>query len=159
MVTRWTDFGLDFDPQFSALNDLRREMDRLFSDFQRDSGYAEPRPSPGNFRRTAWPRINVHDLGTELRLRAEVPGLTEKDLGVTVEQNSLTVRGERSADAPEGYSVHRQERGPLSFARSFTLPCRVDPEKVAANLKNGILEVTLPKLAEAQPKQIRVQAS
>lgn len=162
MLTRWSDFGFgDLDRHFSALSDLRREMDRLFTDFERGWGFESPRLAigAGPVARSAWPRVSVNDTGSELRLRAEVPGLSEKDLDVTVEQSSLTIRGQRQADVPEGYSVHRQERGAMSFARSFTLPCRVDAEKVTANLKNGILEMTLPKVAEEQPKQIQVRAS
>jgi len=162
MLTRWNDFGFgDLGHHFSALNDLRREMDRLFVDFERGWGVDAPRPGigAGALAPAAWPRVSMNDTGPELRLRAEVPGLSEKDLDVTVEQSSLTLRGARQTDVPEGYSVHRQERAAMSFARSFTLPCRVDAEKVTANLKNGILELVLPKVAEEQPRQIQVRAS
>jgi len=158
MLTRWNDFGFGgFGRELSALTDLRNQMDRLFLDFERDWGAGR---KPGQLRALgAWPRVGLYDAGSELRVRAEVPGLSEKDLDISVEQSSLTIRGERHTEAPAGYSVHRQERGDRSFARSFTLPCRVDAEKVTARLKNGILEMTLPKVAEEQPRQIQVQVS
>jgi HSP20 family protein len=85
--------------------------------------------------------------------------VSERDLDISVEQSSLTIRGERRTKAPEGYSVHRQERASHSFARSFALPCRIDAEKATANLQNGILEMSLPKVAEEQPRQIQVRVS
>lgn len=158
MLTRWNDIGFGgLERELSALNDLRNQMDRLFLEFERGWDVArDPRRAQSRTAGSSWPRIGLHDAGTELRLLAEVPGVSEKDLDISVEQSSLTIRGERKAEAPEGYSVHRQERGNYSFARSFTLPCRIDAEKTTANLKNGILELTLPKVAEEQPKQIQV---
>ena len=71
----------------------------------------------------------------------------------------MTIKGERQDSAPEGYSVHRKERGAFRFTRSFALPAKVDVEKVQAVLKHGVLTVTLPKAKEAQPRQISVKAS
>ena len=67
------------------------------------------------------------------------------------------MRGERKPDAPQGAFVHRQERAPVKFSRSFALPCKVDPEKSGATLKNGVLTITLAKASEAQPRQIAVK--
>jgi len=161
MLTRWNDIGFGgLGRELSALNDLRNQMDRLFLDFERGWDVArDPRRAASGSAGASWPRISLHDAGAELRLLAEVPGVSEKDLDISVEQSSLTIRGERKAEAPEGYSVHRQERGNYSFARSFTLPCRIDAEKTTANLKNGILELTLPKVAEEQPRQIQVEVA
>jgi HSP20 family protein len=161
MLTRWDDFGFaDLERPFSALTDLRREMDRLFYDFERGLGAGQWRTElTAPEARSSWPRMSMQDTGNELRLRAEVPGVSEKDLSIAVEMSSLTIRGQRQPDVPEGYSIHRQERGALTFARSFTLPCRVDAEKVTAHLKNGILDLTLPKVPEERPKQIQVRVS
>ncbi len=161
MLTRWNDIGLGgLERQLTSLNDLRNQMDRLFLDFERDWGAGgDARGGQAWIAGAAWPRIGVYDNGAELRVLAEVPGVSEKDLDISIEQSSLTIRGERKAEVPEGYSVHRQERGSHSFARSFTLPCRVDVEKATARLKNGILEMTMPKVAEEQPRQIQVQVS
>jgi HSP20 family protein len=161
MLTRWNELGSGaLDRELSVLNDLRNQMDRLFLDFERGWGTGRDlQPQTSWMRGSAWPRIALYDSGAELRLRAEVPGISEKDLDISVEQSALTIRGERTTEVPEGYSVHRQERGNRSFARSFTLPCRIDAERATANLKNGVLEMTLPKVAEEQPRQIQVQVS
>lgn len=156
MLTRWNDLGFgELDRGFAALNELRREIDRIFDPSDRGKTIGEiVRPL-----HSRWPRISLYDNGKELELRAEVPGFTDKDLNITIEQSSLTIRGERKEEAPKGYSVHRQERSSLQFARSFTLPTLINTEKVEATLKNGILELKLPKAEEAQPRQIQVQSS
>lgn len=161
MLTRWNDIGFGgLERELSALNDLRNQMDRLFPDFERGWGLSrEPRSIRAWTGDSAWPRVSLYDAGSELRLVAEVPGVSEKDLDISVEQSSLTIRGERKADVHEGYAVHRQERGNRTFARSFTLPCRIDAEKATANLKNGVLMMSLPKVAEEQPRQIQVRVS
>ena len=148
MLTRWT----DFDRSVTAMDELRRRMDRLFEEYDRTPAEAEPTS------RASWPRLALHDSGANLVVRAEVPGLAEKDLQITVNQDVLTLSGERRADAPEGYSVHRQERVALRFSRSVTLPTKIDSEKVGATLKNGVLTITLAKAPEAQPRTIQVRA-
>jgi HSP20 family protein len=105
-----------------------------------------------------WPWLRSFDAGASLVLKLDLPGLTEKDVQLTVQQEVLSLTGERQPDAPEGYSVHRQERTPLKFARSFALPCRVDSEKSTAVLKDGVMTITLPKTPDAQPRQIRIKA-
>lgn len=156
MLAQWNGYS-DWDRPFAALGDLRREMERLFWEFERGADARGPWRS--STTGGGWPRIELSDNGAELHLRAEVPGLADKDLNITVEADSLTLRGERKPNVPEGYSVHRQERPAMAFARSFTLPVRIDPEKVAATLKDGVLEMTLPKVAEAQPRRIQVKAA
>jgi len=146
MLTRWTDWR-DIDRTFAMMDELRSRMDHLYGD------YGEPKAI------AAFPRINLFDAGQVLTLTAEVPGLTEKDIQLTINQDVLTLAGERKSDAPEGYSVHRQEREPIKFSRSFTLPCRINPDATQANLKNGVLTITLSKAADAQPRQITVKAS
>jgi len=153
MLTRFSDYS-DW-PSF-ALTDLarghtphaqfRRELDRLFGDFER----AASGPNP---------RLTLNEEGASFVLQADVPGLTEQDFDISVEGSTVTLRGERKVVMPEGYTAHRRERGTVSFARSFELPTRVDSEKVTATLKNGVLTLTLPKAAEAQPRQISVKAA
>ena len=103
--------------------------------------------------------MNLHDAGAALVVQADVPGLAEKDLQISLNQDVLTISGERKVQAPEGYAVDRQERASVKFSRSFTLPTRVDGEKSTAEVKNGVLTVTLAKTPEAQPRQISVRAS
>lgn len=146
MLSRYRDWS-DIDRTFSMMDELRSRMNQLFNE-------------PGEYRAAAvFPRLNLFDTGSALLLKADVPGLSEKDVELTINQDVLTLSGERRADAPEGYSVHRQERTPIKFSRSFTLPCRINPENASASIKNGVLTVTLAKAAEAQPRQISVKAS
>jgi HSP20 family protein len=100
--------------------------------------------------------VGLFDTGSELMVRAELPGVKDEDLDITLDQGLLTLRGERKVDVPEGYAVHRQERGNLKFARSFTLPCKVDAERTTANLGNGVLTMVMPKAPEDQPRQIAI---
>jgi HSP20 family protein len=103
--------------------------------------------------------VNFADTGAELVLTADVPGLSEKDVQVSIEQDVLTISGERKLNAPEGYAAHRQERGAFKFTRSFNLPVRVNNEKAGATVKQGVLTVTLPKSPEAQPRRIEIRGS
>lgn len=155
MLTYYND--LNFGGLERQFRDLRRQMDRLFSDFERDQVDGGS-PWPGQPRQ-ANPRVDLWDLGTELMLRAELPGVREEDIDLTVQQGVLSLRAKRQEPAPEGYSVHRQERQGFTLARTFALPFRVDTEKVQASLINGVLEVKLPKSPDEQPRQIRVSAS
>lgn len=139
----------DFDRTFRALEEFRRRMDQVFEEFD---------VRPDLARATPGPLANLWDNGQSFVLQAELPGVSEKDVELSVHQNVVTLRGERKADAPEGYAVHRQERTPFKFTRSLELPMPIDPDKVSAELKDGVLTLTLPKAAEAQPKQITVKA-
>ncbi len=145
-------FGEDYDRTWGALDDFRRRMDRLFEGF-------DARRGGGDAYGVDWPRAELRDSGAELVLEADVPGLTDKDIQLTVTQDTLGLAGERKADAPEGYSVHRRERGHEQFSRAWALPTKVDVDRVAATVKDGVLTVTLPKSAEARPRQISVKAS
>ena len=137
----------DFERTFAAMDELRRSVEQAYRDEE-----AFP------FERTgAWPRLSLWDEGKSLVLKADVPGLTEKDVQLQLTQDVLTITGERRSDAPEGHSVHRQERLPARFARSFTLPVKVDGAAINASLKNGVLTVTMPKAPESQPRQITVK--
>lgn len=153
MLTRWNNVGFpDLERNLSMFDALRREMDRVFEGFERDA-------APQTLRGDMWPRVNLYDAGAELVVRAELPGFAEKDVSISVEQSTLTISGERRIDVPEGYGVHRQERGETTtFSRMFTLPCRVDADKAEAKLAHGVLELKLPKVPEEQPRQITIQA-
>jgi HSP20 family protein len=141
----------DWDRNFE---ELRRQVSQLLDDFDTDL----PTPSLFSGNRT-WPRMNLADAGEKLVLTAEVPGLSEKDVTVAFEQDVLAITGERQIRSPEGYAVHRQERGHFKFARSLAMPCKIDAEKATATVRNGVLTVVLPKAPEAQPKRIEVRSS
>lgn len=159
MLTRWNDFGAlsrfgsrDTRSAFDSLDELRRQMNRLFFDFESANPY-------GDAGSDAWPPVTLQDTGTALVVRADVPGLDPKSLDLNVDETTVTLKGEREDRAPEGYSVHRKERAGYRFTRSFSLPSKVDAEKAEAEVKNGVLTITLPKAKEAQPRQIAVRAS
>jgi HSP20 family protein len=163
MMTR---FG-DVDRTFAVMDELRKRMDRMFDEYDARWAFPTPRGSffepfegAGQSRVVAtWPRISVHDTGSALVLLAEVPGMKESDLKLEVNQEVLSFSGERKAEVPEGYALHRRERAPVKFARTLALPCKIDAEKATAILKDGLLTLTLPKAPEAQPRQINVKAA
>jgi len=145
----------DLDRTFAVMDQLRRRMDRLFDEIEpahRVRGDVERMYS------ARFPRVTLAEDKTSLVLRADLPGLAERDVQLTILKDAITLSGERKPDAPEGHYVHRQERAPVRFSRSFGLPCKVDAEKSTATLKNGVLTVTLAKAADAQPRQIAVKA-
>jgi HSP20 family protein len=145
MLTRWN----DIDRTFATLDEFRRRMDRLWDEFE--TGYDGPTTA------AAYPRSNLWDNGAELVLQVELHGIADNDVKLTLNQEVLTLSGERRRDVPEGYSVHRQERAPVRFARSFQFPCKIDPTRVTATTKNGLLTVTLSKTPESQPRSITVK--
>lgn len=158
MLMRWNDFGnLGRARARAATNAvdpfdaLRREMNHLFFDFERGWPGAQREES------RSWPRATLEDTGAALVVRAELPGVEDKALDLTVEDASLTIKGERTDTPPEGYAVHRKERAAFRFSRSFALPAKVDVDGAQAVLKHGVLTVTLPKAKEAQPRQINVK--
>ena len=141
MITRW-------DP-FREMTSFQNRLNQLFSDYGRGT---DELTTQGFV-----PAIDVYEDEHNLTLKVEVPGVEEKDLDVRVENNTLTVRGERKFEAEEKEeNFHRIERRYGAFTRSFGLPNTVDAEKVSADCRNGVLEIRLPKKAEAKPKQIRV---
>jgi HSP20 family protein len=151
MLTRWNDRN-DFDDLFSAMTDMRSYMDQVFEEAF-GTGFTNGRAMTSG----SWPRVNLLDSGSSLVLTAEVPGLTEKDIELSLNQQVLTIAGQRKLEVPEGYSTHRNERASFQFSRSLSLPCRVDGDKTTATVRDGILTVTLEKAADARPRQISIQ--
>lgn len=104
-----------------------------------------------------FPAVNIYDDGQAFLVRAELPAIDKDSIDVTVKGDQLTLRGERRLEQPEqGANYHRREREAGQFRRVVTLPQRVDADRIAATFKNGVLEVTLPRLPEAQPRKISV---
>jgi len=103
------------------------------------------------------PPVDVYEDEHNITLKIEVPGIDENDINVSIENNTLTVRGERRFEKDEKEeNFHRVERMYGSFTRSFTLPNTVDPEQVSALYEKGVLKIRLAKKAEAKPKLIKV---
>jgi len=129
---------------------FRRRMQDIFDEFEG----AAPAPQTAT-----WPRANLYDKGESLVIQAEVPGVAPEDLTISGSQEALTITGERKTKAPEGYTINRQERNAIRFSRTFRFPVRVDTENTAAELKNGILTITVPKAPELKPRAITVKVS
>jgi HSP20 family protein len=113
---------------------------------------SEPRTS-----RPWSPPVDVLETENELVLKADLPDVDQKDIDIEVENLTLTVKGHRHFEKDgSGKSYHRIERSYGSFVRSFTIPTTVDTEKVAADYKNGVLTITLPKKEAAKPRQVKI---
>lgn len=130
---------------------LQRQMDDVFRGLLSSEPAAFQRPRHG-------PAFNVTEQADRYVIEAEVPGLRDEDISIEATTQSVTLRGKRPVIAPEGYSAHRQERGTLEFARSFSFESKLDLEHVKATLTDGVLHVELGKRAEAQPRQITIQS-
>ncbi|MCG6983100.1 MAG: Hsp20/alpha crystallin family protein [Deltaproteobacteria bacterium] len=150
-VIRWKPglFGWHRDP-FSEMDRLRREMDSIYSALVEGRGSV---PAAGVF-----PALNMSEDDHNLYVRAELPGVASENIDITTKQNNLIIKGERKIAAEgEKVSYHRKERDAGNFRRIISLPTPVDTNKVTAICKNGVLTVTLPKAAEAKPRQISVK--
>jgi HSP20 family protein len=147
VITRWDPFR-----EFSTLQD---RMNRLFRD-----SYSEGGRDESLMTSSFAPAVDVYEDEHNVMLKIEVPGIDEKDIDVRIENNLLTVHGERKFDKEEKEENYRRiERQYGSFTRSFTLPSTVNPEQVTANYEKGVLKISLAKKAEAKPKQIKVNVA
>src|SRR5205809_89709 len=134
---------------FSTLQD---RMNRIFR-----QAFSPERPDEALTTSNFAPPVDVYEDEHHISLKIEVPGIDEKDINVSIENNTLTVRGERRFEKDEKEeNFHRVERMYGSFTRSFTLPNTVDPEQVSAHYDKGVLKIRLAKKAEAKPKLIKV---
>ena len=143
---------------------LQRQMNHLFDDMLGDmwgGGFRWPVPAawgrPTDF---IVPKVDIAETDDEIQVSADLPGLDEKDIKVTLDENLLTIQGEKKAEHEEKQkNYHLMERSYGSFQRSIPLPVGVEQKKVRASFKKGVLQVTLPKLPEAktQRKQIKVE--
>ena len=142
---------------FRDLVGLQERMNRLF-----DESYRGPSRNPdeeGSLGSWA-PAVDIFEHNGSIVLKAELPGMDAKNVDVRVENNVLTLRGERKLDDEvKKESYHRVERSYGTFLRSFTLPNVIDTEKIKAEFKDGVLRLTLPKKDEAKPKQISIQVA
>lgn len=141
MLARWNDFGLWPSLGFRDFPRLSRDLDRML--------YALERPQAFS------PRVAFEEREDAWVLRSELPGFTEKEIDISVTGSTVSLKVERKTEAKgEGQPPTTTYR----FERTFELPAKVDPERVEAELKLGVLTVTLPKAAETRPKQIAVKA-
>jgi HSP20 family protein len=138
---------------FRELSSLQTEMNRLFNAAFDPSG-----PGNGGTAARRWaPAMDLLETDDHFVLRADLPGMTESDVNIELEDNVLTVSGERKAEHEEKREgFYRVERAFGTFSRSLTLPKGVDADAVTAGFENGVLEVRVPKPEEQKPKRIQV---
>ena len=144
-----------WDP-FREMSALQERMNRLFSDVRAQAPVRGEEIVQG-----AWvPAVDIFETNEAIVLKAELPGITAQDISVEVKDNTLTLKGEKKFEKEvKEENYHRVERSYGSFQRAFTLPGTIHQEKVKAKFKDGILEITLPKVEETKPKQIKVEIS
>ena len=143
MLARWGYRVPDF---WGEMNRLNREVSRMFGEAASSEGSG------------VFPPLNVYDDGESVVVRAEIPGVDPKSIEVNASSKSLTIKGERPKQVgDEKQSFHRRERGYGRFNRSLTLPQEVNPDKVRAEYRLGILEVVLPKSEDIKPRKIDVR--
>jgi HSP20 family protein len=135
----------------AEVNTIQNEMNRLFNTF------FDPPAANGTARR--WmPAMDLVETGETYVLRADLPGLSESDVDVQLQDSVLTISGERRADhEPREQGYYRLERGFGSFSRSLTLPEGVKPDAVQAHFDRGVLEVTIPKPEQKKPRQVQIR--
>jgi HSP20 family protein len=144
-----------FDP-FRDLAVLQDRMNRLFND-----SFSNRQNEDHLLNRGTWvPAVDIFEADGQLVLKAELPDMRREDIDVTVENNTLSIRGERKLDNEiKQESFHRVERAYGSFVRTFSLPSTVDSVKIAADYKNGVLTIRLPFREEAKPRTIDVKVA
>jgi HSP20 family protein len=129
---------------------LGRILDEVFQSW--------PQQENGTLTSSWYPACDVFEDKEAIKIVAEVPGVQPQDVKLTLENNLLTIRGEKKQEAEERTErVHRYERSYGSFERAFSLPSTVDPDRIRANYEHGILTVTLPKSERARPREIEVK--
>ena len=145
-VVRW-------DP-FRDLNLLQDRMNRLFDDAGRGWRADEPAAT------TTWsPAVDIFETEGEIIVKAELPGMERKEITLHLENNVLSLRGERKFEKEtKDENYHRIERSYGAFSRSFSIPATVDDENIRAEYKDGVLNIVLPKKEQARAKQIKIAA-
>ncbi len=136
-----------------GVGELQNEINRLFSNW----GDSESSAATAGWM----PNVDIHEFDTRFQLFVDLPGVDPKAVDITLDNGVLTISGEREmARAPEGEQMvtRRSERGHGHFHRRFILPDTVDADRVKATDRNGVLEISIPKQAKAQPRRIKVAA-
>jgi HSP20 family protein len=144
-----------WDP-FRELADVQERVNRVLGDFYGRRGEDDV------MRRGAWiPAVDIYeDPNHELVIKAEIPDMRREDIDIRVENNTLTISGEKKLDNEvKDDQYHRVERAYGQFTRSFSLPATINTDKVSADYKNGVLSIRLPLREEAKPRQIQVKVA
>jgi HSP20 family protein len=145
-MIKYTPFNTELEDYPTGLRLFQDSLSRLFS---------EPASRPWS------PAVDIYETENELVLKADIPEVDAKSVGIQVENGTLTLKGERKFEDQQtnGKGFHRIERSYGSFVRAFSLPDTVDTEKVKADCKNGVLTVTVPKKEMAKARTINVEIS
>lgn len=151
-LIRYEPTALNF-PIFREMEEMSERLNRLFGTWTRPTGGKEP------LTVVDWtPSVDIQETETEYLVKAELPEIKREDVKVTVENGILTLQGERKHEKEEkNRKFHRVERSYGTFLRTFTVPSDADEAKVAADFKEGILRVHLPKTEKPRPKAIEVK--
>ena len=150
-LMRWTP-SRDLPALPSEVLGIQREINRMFDSFFRG-------PEEDGLQTTSWnPLVDVTENDHSYLLNVELPGVSRNDVKIVVQDNQLTIRGEKKQEKESKNSnTHRVERSYGSFQRTFTLPTTVRAEKIEANYNDGVLTITVPKAEEAKAKEIEVK--
>ena len=131
---------------WTLLNRLRRELDQSFETASRDASWA--------------PAVDIHEEARQFVVRADLPGVKPADIEITAEKGVLSLRGARNFEQQNDAGHYsRVERVSGKFVRTFTLPDNVQTDAIQAQFKDGVLELTIPKVAKVEPRRIEVQAA
>jgi HSP20 family protein len=138
---------------WNLMNQFRQDMDKFFDHYDRQS------EDQSAIATSAWlPAVDIKEEAQQFVIQADIPGVDPKDIELSMENAVLTIKGERqSENQDEGKNYKRVERTSGSFYRRFSLPDTADPEKISANGKNGVLQISIPKRELAKPRKITVQ--
>lgn len=132
-----------------TVGNLRQDLDRALGTYEQALNNSSAQPAE---------YAQLRDSGNDLVVTVDLPGVLKEDVELTISGDSMFIRATRTISPPEGYTAHRRERGSFRYEQAFQLPVTVDSKGTLANLKDGLLTVTLPKSPVAQPKQITVKA-
>ncbi|GAB4577963.1 MAG: Hsp20/alpha crystallin family protein [Anaerolineales bacterium] len=153
-------------PQAYPLLSLQNEMNRLFEDFWRDPFSMRPFERLTRMGTTGWgsfnPNVDISETDKEIKLEAELPGLDEKDIEISISEDVLTIKGEKHQESErKDRNYYYAERSYGTFTRQFALPNAVDENKIEATFKKGVLTVTMPKRPEVveQRKRIAIKSA
>jgi HSP20 family protein len=143
-IIRW-------DP-YRDLMTLQERMNRMFDESYRSRGGEE------SLSTRAWaPAVDIYETKEALVVKAELPEVKKDDIDVKIDNGILTIQGERKCEEVKDEQVHRRECQYGFFSRSFSLPTTVDPNKINANYKDGVLTVSIPRKEETKPRQIEIR--
>ncbi|SRR5581483_2701268 len=152
-VERWRPFRFERMDPFRDLLDMQSEMNRAL-----DAYFGGRAARPGALDRVWAPPIDIYETKDDLVVAAELPGVKEKDIHLSIVGDVLSLRGQRMADQQvKEEHYHRIERWTGSFERHVQLPIPVQADRVRANYRDGVLEVRLPKVEEAKPREIKIE--